>query len=208
MDSELKILLQIVFENQSNVAITLAQRLNITRQAASSRLRTAIKKGFVQKEGIGRGVTYKLISQRTAAETYLPEGLSEDRVWRALLYPVVSDLPENVIDIWRYGFTEMVNNAIDHSGAEKIKIWVERNPLFTQVFVVDDGQGIFSKIQKALDLFDPREAILELAKGKFTTDPANHSGEGIFFSSKMFDRFDIYSGNLCFTHSSKKMMIG
>lgn len=64
------------------------------------------------------------------------------------------------------------------------------------------GEGIFLKIQHALNLYDPREAILELAKGKFTTDPARHSGEGIFFSSKVFDAFDIRSGRLYFTHDT------
>ncbi len=94
----------------------------------------------------------------------------------------------------------MVNNAIDHSGSDKIKVWCARNALYTQVWVSDDGEGIFNKIQKALQLYDPREAILELAKGKFTTDPENHSGEGIFFSSKVFDLFDIRSGSLHFMH--------
>ena len=58
---------------------------------------------------------------------------------------------------------------------------------------MDEGEGIFLKIQKALNLYDTRESLLELAKGKFTTDPANHSGEVIFFSSKMFDHFSIHS---------------
>jgi hypothetical protein len=31
------------------------------------------------------------------------------------------------------------------------------------VLVADEGQGIFAKIQLALNLHDPREAILELA---------------------------------------------
>jgi hypothetical protein len=66
--------------------------------------------------------------------------------------------------------------------------------------VADDGEGIFLKIQRALDLYDPREAILELAKGKLTTDPTNHTGEGIFFASKVFDAFDIRSGRLHFMH--------
>jgi hypothetical protein len=73
--------------------------------------------------------------------------------------------------------------------------------------VTDDGEGIFLRIQRALNLFDPREAILELAKGKFTTDPANHSGEGIFFSSKVFDVFDIRSGRLHFAHDDGKVDI-
>jgi hypothetical protein len=44
------------------------------------------------------------------------------------------------------------------------------------------------------------DSILELAKGKLTTDPTNHTGEGIFFSSKLFDAYDIRSGNLHFIH--------
>jgi hypothetical protein len=39
---------------------------------------------------------------------------------------------------------------------------------------------------------------LELAKGKFTSDPNNHTGEGIFFTSKIFNRFGILSQNLTF----------
>jgi len=33
-----------------------------------------------------------------------------------------------------------------------------------------------------------------------TTDPKKHSGEGIFFSSRMFDLFVIHSGNVIFAH--------
>jgi hypothetical protein len=60
--------------------------------------------------------------------------------------------------------------------------------------------GIFRKIQSALGLLDERHAVLELAKGKLTTDPSNHTGEGIFFSSRMFDRFVIMSGGVHFSH--------
>ena len=43
------------------------------------------------------------------------------------------------------------------------------------------------------------EAICELFKGKLTTDPENHSGEGIFFSSRLADRFAIFSDGKIFT---------
>jgi len=200
IDSATHSLLKFVYDNSKNVATRLAVAAGISRQAASARLRTAIKNGLLIKQGVGRGVEYKLAELSRTHQEFERAGLSEDRVWRQLVAPVVADLAENVRDIWRYGFTEMVNNAIDHSGAGKITIWVTRNALFTQVWVIDDGEGNFTKIQKALDLYDPREAILELAKGKFTTDPANHSGEGIFFSSKMFELYDIISGSLHFMH--------
>ena len=46
-------------------------------------------------------------------------------------------------------------------------------------------------------------AILELAKGKLTTEPQSHTGEGIFFTSRMFDFFAILSGKLGFGHSGE-----
>src|SRR4030065_6507 len=112
----------------------------------------------------------------------------------------VADLPPNVRDIWQYAVTEMVNNAIDHSGSEQVVVELVRDALNTTVYVADEGEGIFLKIQRAFLLYDPREAILELAKGKLTTDPAHHTGEGIFFASKAMDAFDIRSGTLHFMH--------
>jgi hypothetical protein len=67
-----------------------------------------------------------------------------------------------------------------------------------QMLVGDDGEGVFRKIAKSADLFDPRLAILELAKGKFTTAPEGHSGMGIFVSSRMMDGFAIESSGLRF----------
>ena len=200
IDTSTRNLLKLVSDSGKNVAARLATTLGISRQAASARLRTAIKNGLLVKHGVGRGVVYALAELSRVHKEFERAGLSEDRVWQSLLAQLVADLPENVRDIWRYGFTEMVNNAVDHSGANKITVWCVRNALYTQAWVSDDGEGIFIKIQKALDLYDPREAILELAKGKFTTDPVNHSGEGIFFSSKVFDFFDLRSGSLHFMH--------
>lgn len=184
-----------------NVAARLATALGVTRQAASARLLKAVNAGLIERTGYGAGVRYALRSTQEAHHAYPRAGLSEQRVWQSLLAPVVAGLPENVRDVWHYGLTEMINNAVDHSGSAQVHVGIRRNALFTQAWVMDDGEGIFLRIQRALDLFDPREAILELAKGKFTTDPANHSGEGIFFSSKVFDAFDIRSGLLHFAHA-------
>ena len=195
-----KQILLLISENGKNVAARLSEQLGISRQAASARIRSAIKNGFVVKTGAGRGICYGIAEIERIHQEFSREGLSEDSVWRTALAPVVAKFPVNVRDIWHYGFTEMVNNAIDHSNAKSINVWVVRNPLFTQVWIADDGIGIFLKIQRSLNLYDPRESILELAKGKLTTDPSNHSGEGIFFSSKVFDLFDIRSGSLHFMH--------
>lgn len=198
----LRPLLQLVAADPRNVTARLAQSLGISRQAASARLRKALDEGLLTREGRGAGVRYGLRATAEVSHSFEREGLSEERVWQQVLAPVVADLPENVRDVWHYGLTEMINNAVDHSGSQQVHVGMRRNGLFTQAWVADDGEGIFLRIQRALDLFDPREAILELAKGKFTTDPANHSGEGIFFSSKVFDVFDIRSGRLHFAHDA------
>ena len=68
----------------------------------------------------------------------------------------------------------------------------------------DNGEGIFKKIQRELNLIDERHSVFELAKGKLTTDPENHTGEGIFFTSRMFDDFTILSGEVYFSHTFDK----
>lgn len=101
----------------------------------------------------------------------------------------LSKLSENVKSIFEYAFSEMLNNAIEHSKTEKIKITVsvEKNILS---FVVDDfGVGVFRNIMTKRKLNSEIEAIQDLLKGKVTTAPKQHSGEGIFFTSKTGDEF-------------------
>lgn len=47
-----------------------------------------------------------------------------------------------------------------------------------------------------------RQALFELAKGKLTTDPSKHTGEGVFFTSRMFDSFEISANGLQFNHDA------
>ena len=43
-----------------------------------------------------------------------------------------------------------MNNAIEHSEAEKISYAVKRDCLYTEISIVDDGIGVFKNIQKYL----------------------------------------------------------
>lgn len=192
--------IQLISAHGRSVATALAAEFGLSRQAVSTHLKRLAAQGLIAPEGTTRARIWRLVELTRAETSFNRAGLSEDHVWRLFFAPVVADLAENVRDIWRYGITEMVNNAIDHSGSEMVHVGIVRTALYTQAWIADDGEGIFLKIQRALGLFDPREAILELAKGKLTTDPDNHTGEGIFFSSKVFDIFDIRSGSLHFMH--------
>lgn len=99
------------------------------------------------------------------------------------------ELPENVRSIFTFAFSEMLNNAIEHSTSKIISVEVIlRNKLLS--FVVNDaGVGVFRNIMKKKNLQSEIEAIQDLLKGKTTTMPRTHSGEGIFFTSKAADSF-------------------
>jgi hypothetical protein len=98
----------------------------------------------------------------------------------------------------------MFNTAIDHSEGTLIGIDIKKTAYSTEIIVWDNGVGIFTKIKNALQLIDERHAVLELTKGKLTTDPDRHTGEGIFFSSRMFDQYSILSGEVYLSHRYDK----
>ena len=175
----------------------------ITRQTVHHHLSNLVEKGFLIAEGNTRGRIYKLGANRSHKGIFRLEGLSESDVYYRDFGIVFSDLPKELENICHYGFTEMLNNAIDHSGGNEVIIEVDRTSKEVAITIADDGEGIFKHIARILSLSDPREAILELSKGKLTTDPDNHTGQGIFFTSRVFDSFLILSGDLTFVHSAE-----
>jgi hypothetical protein len=195
--------LDLIAGDGHRVAGRLANEFGLSRQVANGYLQAMVREDLIVAEGTTRARVHHIKTLIEKSHDYPCEGLQEDLVWRELIAPVVARFPENVRDIWNYAATEMINNAIDHSGAPEVNVSVQKTALFTEVIVADKGVGIFLKIQRALDLHDPREAILELAKGKLTTAPENHTGEGIFFSSRVLDLFEIESHHLCFNHAPR-----
>lgn len=185
-----------------DVAARAAERFGISRQGVNHHMQGLVKEGLVTAAGKTRQRSYKLASLSSKTLVALLEGLEEDRFWRNEVGPLLQGVPGNVYGIWQHGFTEMVNNAIDHSGGTKVTVTVETTAATTTMVIIDDGIGIFKKIQTELGLEDERHAILELAKGKLTTDPQRHSGEGIFFTSRMFDDYRILSGGVFFSHAA------
>jgi anti-sigma regulatory factor (Ser/Thr protein kinase) len=177
-----------------------AAHFGISRQAVHKHLQRLRPKHAILETGQTRNRTYALGALLGWKELYgIAPGLAEDQVWREAIRKSLGELPENVVDLWHYGFTEMFNNAVHHSSGTQIYVQLKRTAVSTEMLLMDNGVGIFKKIQIALNLLDERHAILELAKGKLTTDPKGHTGEGIFFSSRMFDQFDILSGEECFS---------
>lgn len=116
-------------------------------------------------------------------------------IWTQLAKPVLR-LPENVLTICEHGFTEMLNNVFDHSQGRSVTVRGEQDDVLTVFEVEDDGIGVFGKLRNFFGFDSDLHALMELVKGKLTVAPLAHSGEGLFFSSKLFDRFVIESGEL------------
>jgi hypothetical protein len=183
----------------------VAGHFAITRQAVSKHLQRLTSERSLAESGNTRNRTYALVPLSEWRRIYkiTPE-LAEDLIWADEVRAAIDLLPENVLSIWHYGFTEMFNNAIDHSEGTEISVQIKKTAANTEMVLLDNGVGIFKKIQTELNLLDERHAILELSKGKLTTDPKRHTGEGIFFTSRMFDSFDILSGGVFFSHDFGK----
>lgn len=194
-------------EGKSNITILTAEKFSISRQAVLRHLNQLIKDNLILVEGKTRDRQYffKPVIDKTLM--FPIPGLEEDIVWRQSISPLLEEIPANINKICYYGFTEMVNNAIDHSNGQNLVLRLKRTIREVQIVVNDDGIGIFKKIKEELGLTDELHAILELSKGKLTTDPKRHTGEGIFFSSRIFDAFSILSGKLYFSHFSKSNSI-
>ena len=145
---------------------------------------------------LGNRITYRVTDYVIIAEETLSlVGLREDEIWSKIRESATDlrTLSENAENILYFAFTEMLNNAIDHSrsGVGSIKIWLEDSKI--KFIVKDNGVGVFRNVMASRHLASEPDAAGELIKGKLTTQPGWHSGEGIFWTSKVADRFSLKS---------------
>ncbi|MGH2807824.1 MAG: STAS-like domain-containing protein [Actinomycetota bacterium] len=171
----------------------VARAAGVTRQAAHYNLRKLVDAGELVATGEGRGRRY---ARRSIWQAQLEiAGLQEDRVWQDVRedVPEVKGLPQAADRIAGYAFTEMLNNAIDHSGSAIVRISLGVTSRDVRFRIADEGVGVFENVRSKRNLEDHGAAIQEISKGKLTTDPARHSGQGIFFTSKAVDLFVLSS---------------
>lgn len=121
--------------------------------------------------------------------------IKEHEVFDGLVskFPALRTAPENVRSIVHYAFSEMLNNAIEHSKSKNIEVEMENESGIIRFVVNDFGIGVFRNVMRQRKLKSELEAMQDLLKGKVTTDPKAHTGEGIFFTSKVADRFVLES---------------
>lgn len=162
----------------------LVRALRVSPATAHRVLRGLVADGVLELAGRGPASRYRL---RRVRRRFPLAGLDEDRVWRTIAADIerIRPLAPEEQRSLHYAATELINNAIDHSGGTAV---VVRASFLaggrTSVEVEDDGVGVYARIMERFGFASPADAIVQLEKGKLTTDPERHSGEGLFFSSK------------------------
>jgi hypothetical protein len=160
-----------------------------------------VKEEKLVKMGAGRWTRYALphevekLSERVTARLKNNKALDEYRVYADFKTKVASlhTLNDNVGHIVSYGFTEMLNNAIEHSKSKGINVGISVSPETVSFKVSDKGIGVFRNVMSQRRLLNELEAIQDLIKGKVTTKQEGHTGEGIFFTSRVADLFILES---------------
>ncbi len=197
-------IIQQIESHASDIVPLVAKEFGFSRQRAHVYIAKEVMAGTLIKVGDNRWTRYFLAgSKNIEFSVKIKPGLAEDLVWSKYIKPMVLSYPENIRNICNYGFTEILNNAIDHSDGTSIFVNIQIDEHDINIIIMDNGVGIFQKIYKALALDSMRESILHLSKGKFTTDPSKHTGEGIFFTSRICDNFSIISDNLYYTFAGE-----
>jgi anti-sigma regulatory factor (Ser/Thr protein kinase) len=100
----------------------------------------------------------------------------------------------------QHAFTELLNNAVDHSGGTAVTVSLRQTALHLQLLVSDNGCGVFKRIEESFGIDDPQLAMFELSKGKLTSQPERHCGHGLYFSSRLADVFDLHANRAAFQY--------
>src|SRR5882724_7721100 len=147
-------ILQNVEKHAGDISKVTAAKFGISRQAVNKHLQKLRAEHALAESGQTRNRSYKLAPLVEWKKTFpLTKELAEDIVWTNDISPAIGKMPENVTDIWFYGFSEMFNNAIDHSSASNITVHIRKTAATTEMAIYDDGVGIFIS-SRMFDSFD------------------------------------------------------
>ena len=206
LDSIDRAILESLSESPQNPSRDIRERFGISKQSVTKRLQSLVTKGLIGSIGQGRGKKYLLPSGKLemlwSESTSHLQAEGEDMVFREHVEPRLTNLPTNVRNILQHIFTEMLNNVIDHSKSARATIRLGELDNCVQAEIVDDGIGVFASIRSGFSLENAIEAVGEILKGRRTTDPTRHAGEGLFFSMRLADTFSISANGVLFQFDS------
>ena len=197
-----KFIINNLSNHQKDIIRMVVRKFGLSRQAALRHMYILITDGKVTATGRTKDRTYQLkpLDEKSFSFSITPE-LKEDHIFHEKISPYVDSLAPELKEICEYGFSQIMINVISHSKGKICQVHISRNEGKLSLKIMDDGVGVLSKVTKHFSLENKRHAVLELSKGKMTTDPSHHSGDGLFFVSRLFDRFILESSGLGWKHN-------
>ena len=187
-------------QRPDDLATLVVEHTGCSRSTALKTLRKLTDLQWLVRSGSRARPVYGPGLLRQVVRRYPLQGLSEDLPWVRDFAPHFA-LPKEISRLAQHAFTELVNNAVDHSGGMSVTVSMRQTPTHLQLLVSDDGCGVFDKIRDTFDIPDPALVALELGKGKLTSQPDRHSGRGLFFTSQLADMFELHANEHTFQHN-------
>lgn len=188
-----------VLAHPDDLPAHLVQRLAITRRSATALIRRLEAAQWLAHEGPRRRPRWHPGLLRQAVHRYALADLDEALPWARDFAPLFT-LSSTVARNAQHAFTELLNNAIDHSGGTCVTVSVRQTTTHLQLLISDDGCGLFERIGEAFRIEDPALAMLELSKGKLTSQPDRHTGRGLYFTARIADVLDLHANHHAFQH--------
>lgn len=176
-----------------DLAAAVVERTGITSRRARALLSELVALGWLVCEGSPRRPRYRAGPLRQVVRQYALQGLAEDRAWAHDFAPHFDTLPAEVRRMAQHAFTELLNNAVDHSGGAWVTATLRQTATQMQLLLSDDGLGLFDKIAADFEIDDAQLAMFELGKGKLTSAPTRHTGRGLYFTARLADVFDLHA---------------
>ena len=188
---------------QDSVALAMGH-FKVSRTTVLRHLGHLIKAKQVIKTGTTKQTCYALTTDTHKQFQFSCEpGFDEFKIFTDYLEKDLNAfLNREAFSVAEYTVTEILNNAKDHSKGRVIRLELQVEAHQVKLIIEDDGVGVFKHLQQAYHFDDVREALFELSKGKLTSDPAHHSGEGIFFSSRACNVFSITANGFSYVRDN------
>lgn len=176
----------------------LAARTGLaSRRSARRALARLTELHWLVRDGTPRQPRWRPGALRQVVRRYDLPGLEEDLPWARDFAPCF-DWAEPLNRLVQHAFCELLNNAIDHSGGTHVTVSLRQTATQVQLLVSDNGRGAFDRIAETCAITEPAHAMLELGKGRLTTQAQRHSGQGLFFTSRLADVFDLHANTVAF----------
>lgn len=188
-----------VLAHSDDLPAHLMERLDIGRRAAGTILARLTDAQWLAQTGTARRPRFVPGLQRQVVRRYPLQGLEEDLPWSRDFAPMLA-LPPKVARLAQHAFGELLNNAIEHSGGTAVTVSMRQTPVHLQLLVSDNGCGLFDRVARSFRISDPALAMLELTKGKLTSEPRRHTGRGLYFTTRIADVLDLHANSAAFQH--------